>query len=144
MEFDWYWFNELCVCLSVSQFVLPMIQKLRKLSNLYERHNNYMHVSLYLSPTVYVRIPLVLHVYNTLQRPIMRKALFCHYIILVTRTRGHVLFCVELDRWCLQYIPRIIMNDCITTTKQSTTKPCAYFLGYTVILPDVLGTWYKC
>ena len=28
-----------------------------------------------------------------------------------------------------------IMNDCITTTKQSTTKPCAYFLGYTV--------WYQ-
>ena len=29
-----------------------------------------------------------------------------------------------------------IMNDCITTTKQSTTKPCAYFLGYTVgLLP---------
>ena len=27
-----------------------------------------------------------------------------------------------------------IMNDCITTTKQSTTKPCAYFLGYTVWL----------
>ena len=26
-----------------------------------------------------------------------------------------------------------IMNDYITTTKQSTTKPCAYFLGYTVI-----------
>ena len=26
-----------------------------------------------------------------------------------------------------------IMNDCITTTKQSTTKQCAYFLGYTVI-----------
>ena len=25
------------------------------------------------------------------------------------------------------------MNDCITTTKQSTTKPCAYFLGYTVV-----------
>ena len=25
-----------------------------------------------------------------------------------------------------------IMNDCITTTKQSTTKPCAYYLGYTV------------
>ena len=24
------------------------------------------------------------------------------------------------------------MNDCITTTKQSTPKPCAYFLGYTV------------
>ena len=31
-----------------------------------------------------------------------------------------------------------IMNDCITTTKQSTRKPCAYFLGYTV-------TWgYMC
>ena len=28
-----------------------------------------------------------------------------------------------------------IMNDCITTTKQSTTKPCAYFLGYTVPWP---------
>ena len=25
-----------------------------------------------------------------------------------------------------------IMNDCITTTKQSTTTLCAYFLGYTV------------
>ena len=25
-----------------------------------------------------------------------------------------------------------VMNDCITITKQSTTKPCAYFLGYTV------------
>ena len=25
-----------------------------------------------------------------------------------------------------------IMTDCITTTKQSTRKPCAYFLGYTV------------
>ena len=24
------------------------------------------------------------------------------------------------------------INDCITTTKQSTTKPCVYFLGYTV------------
>ena len=29
-----------------------------------------------------------------------------------------------------------IMNDCITTTKQSTTKPCAYFLGYTVLCPQ--------
>ena len=33
-----------------------------------------------------------------------------------------------------------IMNDCITTTKQSTTKLCAYFLGYTVdyalVAPD--------
>ena len=27
-----------------------------------------------------------------------------------------------------------IMNYCITTTKQSTTKPCAYFLGYTVMI----------
>ena len=26
-----------------------------------------------------------------------------------------------------------IMNDCIITTRQSTTKPCAYFLGYTVM-----------
>ena len=25
-----------------------------------------------------------------------------------------------------------IKNDCITTTKQNTTKPCTYFLGYTV------------
>ena len=28
-----------------------------------------------------------------------------------------------------------IMNDYITTTKQSTTKLCAYFLGYTVYSP---------
>ena len=27
-----------------------------------------------------------------------------------------------------------IMNDCITTTKQSTTTPCAYFVGYTVYI----------
>ena len=27
------------------------------------------------------------------------------------------------------------MNDCITTTKQSTTKPCAYVLVYTVLFP---------
>ena len=26
-----------------------------------------------------------------------------------------------------------IMHDCITTTKQSTTKPCTYFMGYTVV-----------
>ena len=31
-----------------------------------------------------------------------------------------------------------IMNDCITTTKQSTTKPCAYFLGYTVYMNPVV------
>ena len=30
-----------------------------------------------------------------------------------------------------------IMNDYITTTKQSTTKPCAYFLGYSVARPFV-------
>ena len=36
-----------------------------------------------------------------------------------------------------------IMNDCITTTKQSTTKPCAYFLGYTVYcLQFTLKTWH--
>ena len=35
-----------------------------------------------------------------------------------------------------------IMNDCITTTKQSTTKPCAYFLGYTVKLyTDTAGLY---
>ena len=40
----------------------------------------------------------------------------------------------------------LIMNDCITTTKQSTTKPCAYFLGYTVHNPKkVLGQlWPQC
>ena len=35
-----------------------------------------------------------------------------------------------------------IMNDFITTTKQSTTKPCAYFLGYTVLGRD-WGTWIQ-
>ena len=30
-----------------------------------------------------------------------------------------------------------IMNDCITTTKQSTTTPCAYFLGYTVRITGI-------
>ena len=34
-----------------------------------------------------------------------------------------------------------IMNDCTTTTKQSTTKPCAYFLGYTIVINH--GHW-KC
>ena len=42
-----------------------------------------------------------------------------------------------------------IMNDCITTTTQSTTKPCAYILGYTVhrINPQCVGSgllWYIC
>ena len=32
-----------------------------------------------------------------------------------------------------------IMNDCITTTKQSTTKPCAYFLGYDVSTSLIQG-----
>ena len=43
-----------------------------------------------------------------------------------------------------------IMNDCITTTKQSTTKPCAYFFGYTVFkskqahyyYPDYQERWF--
>ena len=35
-----------------------------------------------------------------------------------------------------------IMNDCITTTKQSTTKPCAYFLGYTVNVVPI--RWSCC
>ena len=35
-----------------------------------------------------------------------------------------------------------IMNDCITTTKQSTTKPCAYFLGHTVPHISPLHIWY--
>ena len=34
----------------------------------------------------------------------------------------------------------IIMNDNITTTNQSTTKPCAYFLGYTV--RHITGEYY--
>ena len=37
-----------------------------------------------------------------------------------------------------------IMNACITTTKQSTTKPCVYFLGYTVWVvyyEDSRGNW---
>ena len=33
---------------------------------------------------------------------------------------------------------QFIMNDCITTTKQSTTNPCAYFFGYTVL------SWHRC
>ena len=36
-----------------------------------------------------------------------------------------------------------IMNDCITTTKQSTKKTCAYFLGYTVGGWVVGGCQYK-
>ena len=39
---------------------------------------------------------------------------------------------------CINTSCEFIMCDCITTTKQSTTKPCAYFLGYTV------DTSYKC
>ena len=33
-----------------------------------------------------------------------------------------------------------IMNDCVTTTKQSTTKPCAYFLGYCISRPRCVNT----
>ena len=42
---------------------------------------------------------------------------------------------VKQPRWIWINTPcEFIMNDCITTTKQSTTKPCAYFLGYTVLI----------
>ena len=35
-----------------------------------------------------------------------------------------------------------IMDDCITTAKQNTTKPCAYFLRYTV--SHIMGfLWYS-
>ena len=34
-----------------------------------------------------------------------------------------------------------IMNDCITTTKQSTTKLCAYFLGYPVAVFSDVSSW---
>ena len=37
-----------------------------------------------------------------------------------------------------------IMNDCITTTKQNTTKPCAYFLGYTVSVKVMLDNVALC
>ena len=39
-----------------------------------------------------------------------------------------------------------IKNDCITTTKQSTTKPCAYFLGYAVVQSYcwIISLFYKC
>ena len=37
-----------------------------------------------------------------------------------------------------------IMNDCITTTKQSTTNPCAYFLGYTVTRCGLLCMPCRC
>ena len=36
-----------------------------------------------------------------------------------------------------------IMNECITTTKQSTTKPCAYFLGYTVSAQHMQTSYFK-
>ena len=36
-----------------------------------------------------------------------------------------------------------IMNDCITITKQSTTKPSAYFLGYTVYVPTLGHHWFS-
>ena len=36
-----------------------------------------------------------------------------------------------------------IMNDCITTTKQSTTKPCAYFSGYTVYHLEMEGSCWQ-
>ena len=34
---------------------------------------------------------------------------------------------------------KFIMNVCITTTKQSTTKPCAYFLGCTVSMQNTFS-----
>ena len=37
----------------------------------------------------------------------------------------------------------LIMNDCITTTKQSTTKTCAYFLRYTVFDGGYYGATIK-
>ena len=36
-----------------------------------------------------------------------------------------------------------IRNDCITTTKQSTTKQCAYFLWYTVRYQALCRNWLR-
>ena len=41
---------------------------------------------------------------------------------------------------CINTSCEFIMNDRITTTKQSTTKPCAYFLGYTVYAFMLVGS----
>ena len=40
--------------------------------------------------------------------------------------------------WCLWINTscEFIINDCITTTKQSRTKPCAYLWGYTVVVSE--------
>ena len=37
-----------------------------------------------------------------------------------------------------------VMNDNVTTTKQSTTKPCAYFLGYICIVEAGAVDWSAC
>ena len=42
-------------------------------------------------------------------------------------------------KW-INTLSEFITNDYITTTKQSTTKPCAYFLGYTVLVHNLTHT----
>ena len=42
--------------------------------------------------------------------------------------------CTRFLLCCAYTSCEFIMNDCITTTKQSTTKPCTHFLGYTVTI----------
>ena len=48
---------------------------------------------------------------------------------------------MNMDKYLWINTCEFIMNDCITTTKQSTTKPSAYFLGYTVFLFELSLRW---
>ena len=51
---------------------------------------------------------------------------FCFAVLTIAPVPAKQPWWIWINTWC-----ELIMNDCITTTKQSTTKPCAYFLGYT-------------
>ena len=64
------------------------------------------------------------------------------YIIAYVKTQKNKIHNPLLSWWIwINTSCEFIMNDCITTTKQSTTKPCAYFLGYTVAGgPSIIGS----
>ena len=88
---------------------------------------------------VYARMALTIH---SISQEICTRFLFCCALLWLYIDWFSHWHCGNLtiapvpakQPWwiCLNTSCEFIMNDCITTTKQSTTKPCAYFLGYTV------------
>ena len=128
------------VCANISIFYSPFS------NNIDHTHDLLLYIYIYISLFTSLILQFIPRNMHTV------CALLCflvdiHWLIFPYPSGLHYWYCGNLtiapvpakQPWwiCINTSCEFIMNDCITTTKQSTTKPCAYFLGYTV------ATWWK-